>query len=231
MDVKLSVTLALFLLLFSNVISALPYGAKICSDDPIYFCYKVKQGDSWKKLFEDDTQRDLVMRINRMNISLHPGMKIAIPEHLADDTNPLDYAPLNKHIDAPGKKVIIVSLGRLAFGAYDPDGTLEYWGPVSGGRGYCPDIHHGCHSPTGVFYIYNKEGFGCVSTKFPVGRGGAPMPYCMFFHGGFALHGSYEVPGYNASHGCVRMFVNDAKWLNEEFTEGESHVTVFISNQ
>ena len=45
------------------------------------------------------------------------------------------------------------------------------------------------------------------------------MPYCMFFHTGFALHGSYEVPGYNASHGCVRLYKEDAKWLNEEFVE------------
>ena len=49
----------------------------------------------------------------------------------------------------------------------------------------------------------------------------------MFFHGGFALHGSYEVPGYHASHGCVRMFVNDAKWLNEEFV-GQERVPVII---
>jgi len=33
----------------------------------------------------------------------------------------------------------------------------------------------------------------------------------MFFHGGFALHGSPSVPGYNASHGCVRLFDDDAE--------------------
>jgi lipoprotein-anchoring transpeptidase ErfK/SrfK len=43
----------------------------------------------------------------------------------------------------------------------------------------------------------------------------------MFFNGNFALHGSYNVPGYNDSHGCVRLFVNDAQWLNQEFTDGE----------
>ena len=43
------------------------------------------------------------------------------------------------------------------------------------------------------------------------------MPFCMYFHGGYALHGSSEVPGYNASHGCVRMFTQDAEWLNKKF--------------
>lgn len=43
------------------------------------------------------------------------------------------------------------------------------------------------------------------------------MPYCMYFHKGFALHGSDDIPGYRASHGCIRMFTQDAKWLNEEF--------------
>ncbi len=45
------------------------------------------------------------------------------------------------------------------------------------------------------------------------------MPYCMHFFMGYALHGSDQVPGYAASHGCVRMFIEDARWLNEEFID------------
>ncbi len=45
------------------------------------------------------------------------------------------------------------------------------------------------------------------------------MPYCMHFSGGYALHGSPTVPGYNASHGCVRLFTEDAKWLNQHFVD------------
>ncbi len=52
------------------------------------------------------------------------------------------------------------------------------------------------------------------------------MPYCMFFHGGYALHGSYELPGYNASHGCVRMYKADAEWLNQSFLRIGSKVIV-----
>jgi L,D-transpeptidase ErfK/SrfK len=230
MRALLPILIAIFVLLFSTLVNAKPYGAKLCSHNEIYFCYTVKHDDSWKKLFNDPEERDLVMRINRINTHLYPGMKIAIPRQLESDHNPLSYSPFKMHISPPGEKVILVSLSRLAFGAYGPNGDLQYWGPVSGGRGYCSDIHRGCHSPTGTFAIYDKKGFGCVSTKFPVGRGGAPMPYCMYFHGGFALHGSYEVPGYNASHGCIRMFVNDAQWLNQNFTAEERNVRVIISN-
>lgn len=196
-------------------------------ENPDYSCHKVKRGETWKKLFPDEDQRDLVMRINRINIRLHPGMKIAIPH--SSDFNQLNYSPLPTQIDPPGKKTIIVSLSKLAFGAYDSGGTLQYWGPVSGGRGYCPDVRRGCNTISGKFTIYRKDDGDCFSSKFPVGRGGAPMPYCMFFHGGFALHGSHEVPGYNASHGCVRLFVKDAKWLNQEFTPGEGSTAVIIN--
>ncbi len=41
----------------------------------------------------------------------------------------------------------------------------------------------------------------------------------MFFYRGFAIHGSNEVPGRNASHGCVRVYKEDAQWLNEEFID------------
>lgn len=217
-----------FLYLISNeVFSAALYGSKICHDSTLYYCYKVKKHDTWAKLFSNEETRDLVKRINRMNIPLRSGMIIAIPEDITN-THLLDFSPFERQINPPGEKIIIVNFSKLAFAAYDADGTLEHWGPISGGKGYCPDIGRKCNSPRGVFSIYNKEGADCVSTKFPVGRGGAPMPYCMFFHGGFALHGSPEVPGYNASHGCVRMFPSDAKWLNQDFTQDETQVSVIL---
>lgn len=227
MAIVLTVLIGLFLFLFSGITNAAErYGAKLCANDSEYHCYKVKRGDSWKKLFPDEDQRDIVKRVNRMNTGLHAGMKIAIPNNL--NASLLEHSPLPRQIDAPGEKIIMVSLNDLAFGAYNSDGSLEFWGPISGGKGYCPDTGKRCRSPAGNFAIYSKRGGGCVSSKFPIGRGGAPMPYCMFFHGGFAMHGSYEVPGYNASHGCIRMFVNDAQWLNTEFTAGEHGVPVII---
>ncbi|MFZ0606316.1 MAG: L,D-transpeptidase [Xanthobacteraceae bacterium] len=35
----------------------------------------------------------------------------------------------------------------------------------------------------------------------------APMPHSIFFHGGYAIHGTYEISGLGrpVSHGCVRL--------------------------
>lgn len=35
----------------------------------------------------------------------------------------------------------------------------------------------------------------------------------LYFNGGIALHGSESVPGYPASHGCVRLPMATAEWL------------------
>ncbi len=46
---------------------------------------------------------------------------------------------------------------------------------------------------------------------------GSPMPYAIFFHGGFAVHGTYETGalGRPASHGCVRLHPENARQLFE----------------
>jgi hypothetical protein len=193
------------------------YAARLCHSSE-FQCYQIRRGDTWENLFPNSREQDIVMRVNRIGIRLHPGMLIAVPRNLSS-ADVMDFSPFPRQISAPGENIVMVSLHQVAYGAYNSSGSLVRWGPASSAIGYCPDLHHSCHTPTGNFAIYSKEGFGCKSTRFPIGRGGAPMPYCMFFHGGFALHGSYEVPGYNASHGCVRLMVEDARWLNEDFTD------------
>jgi len=44
---------------------------------------------------------------------------------------------------------------------------------------------------------------------------GSPMPHSIFFHGGFAIHGSYEIShlGRAASHGCIRLHPDHAAVL------------------
>lgn len=210
----------------SSIVKAEVYGGKLCQDDSKYDCYRVQRGDTWDKLFPDPQKRAIAMRVNRMNIQMQRGMLIAIPKDL-NYSNLLDYSPFPKQINPPGEKIIYISLNQLAWGAYNADGSLQTWGAASGARGWCPDIHRACRTSTGNFAIFQKQGANCKSTRYPVPNGGAPMPYCMFFNGNFAMHGSYEVPGYAASHGCVRMFVEDAKWLNESFV-GKENVPVIV---
>ena len=41
------------------------------------------------------------------------------------------------------------------------------------------------------------------------------MPYSLFFHGGYAIHGTYSIRqlGRPASHGCVRLHPANARAL------------------
>lgn len=116
-------------------------------------------------------------------------------------------------IQPVGVNVFVFNPKILSWAAYDANGQLIKTGKASGGRKYCPDIHRGCRTPVGDYTVYAKGGADCISHKFPIGRGGAPMPYCAYFSGGYAIHGSYEVPNYNASHGCIRVIPSSAKWL------------------
>lgn len=114
----------------------------------------------------------------------------------------------------------------LTWKAIDENGRVVRTGRGSGGRHYCRDIHRACKTPSGVFRVVSKGGAGCKSSKFPIGRGGSPMPYCMFFSKNYAVHGSYEVPNYNASHGCIRVIPSDAKWLSHNFMHVGTKVVV-----
>lgn len=197
------------------------YGEILCND-PDYYCVKVKSGQSWGSLFPNEEARDIVRRINRMNIRLQAGMVIAVPKNL-DRLTIYDVSPFPRYIESDGEKTIYVSQEKLAWGAYDEDGELLWWGPISSGTDRCSGVIGGCITPTGSYRIIRKQDIDCVSTAFPRRangeNGGAEMPFCMHFFRGYALHGSSTVPGYRDSHGCVRLFTEDARWLNEEFID------------
>ncbi|HHF7365582.1 TPA: L,D-transpeptidase [Legionella bozemanae] len=201
------------------------YGTGLCGY-PQYDCIKVESGQSWETLFPDANQRDIVQRVNRTYNPLWAGKVIAVPKNLAYLTV-FDVAPFPLKIPEHQKQ-IIVDQDKLAFAAYDAEGNLVRWGPISSGRDKCSDSNRSCRTLTGIYRVFSKENEKCTSDVFPIGKGGAKMPYCMYFHKGFALHGADDIPGVRASHGCVRMFVEDAKWLNLSFVELSSERNNFM---
>ncbi|GAN31039.1 L,D-transpeptidase [Legionella pneumophila] len=205
------------------------YGTALCAY-PQYECIKVTGGQSWEKLFPDPVQRDIVQRVNRTYNYLWSGREIAVPKNLAN-INIFDVSPFPLKIQSENEKQIIVDQEKLAWGAYDAQGNLVWWGPISSGSDKCSDSNKVCRTLTGIFRVFSKENVRCTSDVFPIGRGGAKMPYCMYFHKGFALHGSDDIPGVRASHGCVRMFIQDAKWLNENFVELSSERNNFMGTK
>jgi len=83
------------------------------------------------------------------------------------------------------------------------DGYTRYQWPVSTAR-------WGYRTPNGSYrpqWLARKW----FSTKYD----GSPMPYSIFFNGGYAIHGSYEIRrlGSPASHGCIRLHPENAAVL------------------
>lgn len=216
---KLVIALLVIVSIISVQLSFASYTSKLCKYEG-FECVKVKRGQSWESMFPDAHDRGIVMRLNRMNTQIWPGMRIAVPDNLTD-ADIMDFSPFPKKIPSPNEKLILVDPNVVAWGAYDSDGTLVRWGPASAGRDYCNDVDMPCQTKAGEFRVFSLGSSDCYSTKFPLPDGGAPMPYCMYFNNGQALHGKPSgLPGYNDSHGCVRMYVSDAEWLRYDFIEG-----------
>src|SRR5215813_2896663 len=60
------------------------------------------------------------------------------------------------------------------------------------------------------------------------------MPYSIFFHNGYAIHGSYAIDqlGGPASHGCVRLHPHHAALLFELVQqEGPDKTTIEITDE
>jgi L,D-transpeptidase catalytic domain len=60
----------------------------------------------------------------------------------------------------------------------------------------------------------------------------SPMPHSIFFHGGYAIHGSYEIHrlGGPASHGCIRLHPANAATLFALVKQrGMSDATIIVS--
>jgi hypothetical protein len=60
----------------------------------------------------------------------------------------------------------------------------------------------------------------------------SPMPYSIFFRGGYAIHGSYDINrlGGPASHGCIRLHPSDAGALFALVRrEGMAATTIVVS--
>lgn len=87
----------------------------------------------------------------------------------------------------------------------ETDGRAVYRWPVSTAR-------KGYRTPTGTFRPQRLERVW-YSTIYHR----SPMPWSIFFHRGYAIHGTTEVKnlGRPASHGCVRLHPDNARTLFE----------------
>src|SRR5205807_6592730 len=100
------------------------------------------------------------------------------------------------------------------------DGAPRYRFAVSTGR-------PGLGTPSGTFHPQRLE-----RTWFSKEYYNSPMPHSIFFHGGYAIHGSYEIHrlGGPASHGCIRLHPANAATLFAVVKQrGLSDTTIVVS--
>jgi lipoprotein-anchoring transpeptidase ErfK/SrfK len=100
------------------------------------------------------------------------------------------------------------------------DGQPAYeWKVSTAGRGYVTP--RGSFKPTRTHKMW-------YSKKYD----NAPMPYSVFFHGGYAVHGTDAIKrlGRPASHGCVRLHPRDAhEFYTLVKTFGATNTSIVIS--
>jgi len=137
-----------------------------------------------------------------------------------------EYSSIPRRIYPVGERVFVFSPRLKEWGAYDSQGFLVKTGVASGGASWCNELNRACYTPRGKFRIFRKGGANCKSSLYPLPHGGADMPYCMHFHGGYAIHGSPYVPKDNASHGCIRVKPDAAQWLSQYFVQHGTRVVI-----
>jgi lipoprotein-anchoring transpeptidase ErfK/SrfK len=138
--------------------------------------------------------------------------------------------------DTGGKKMVLIDPNAHAWGAYDANGQLVRAGIATSGSAVCPPDaadESDCRTGSGTFHITAMQGAECYSKTYPKPHGGGLMPFCMYFNKGQALHGSPDniVVDANISHGCVRMRIPDAEWMQHNFANVGTKVVVLPYNE
>lgn len=106
-------------------------------------------------------------------------------------------------------KLITVDIGKQKLFAWE-GGQIQKEFIVSTGMRYTPTVK-------GSFKIYIKNEKQNMKGNYPPYEPYflKDVPNVMFFKGAYAIHGTYwhNKFGSRASHGCVNLRLDDAKWL------------------
>jgi lipoprotein-anchoring transpeptidase ErfK/SrfK len=130
-----------------------------------------------------------------------PTPGLVVPTTWADD--PLTYSPFPPLWPAADAypKAIVVHQPAQAFAAYE-QGRLVRWGPVSTGRRETP-------TPAGQFNLTWR-----ARSRHSTDNQDWLLEWYFNFvnERGVSFH-LFDLPGYPASHACVRLLQRDAEWL------------------
>lgn len=161
--------------------------------------------DSIQKVFQSkfsSSERATIIALNRMDENtIQKADSLLIPDQFDDDF--LAYAPFPYTVEklAEVPKMAVFAYSIQAYGLYEY-GELIKWGPSNMGSKAHP-------TPTGLYFT-NWKGEEVQSTVDDEWI--LRWNFNIENEEGIGWH-QYALPGYPASHSCLRLQEDDAKWL------------------
>ncbi|MDF2933331.1 MAG: murein L,D-transpeptidase [Chryseobacterium sp.] len=164
-----------------------------------------KQRDSLYAIFSKkytERERYAILALNRLDSkSKWNSDTLVVPAKI--DTTLMAYSPFPMQLDVLSdvKKFVVFSYPIQAYAVYS-NGALVKWGPTSMGK-------KTAQTTRGLMFANWKKKLAISTVKSEW-----KLPYNFNIHntGGIGWH-QYDLPGYPASHSCLRLLMNDAKWL------------------
>ncbi|WP_312390082.1 L,D-transpeptidase [Chryseobacterium sp.] len=150
----------------------------------------------------NERERYAILALNRLDSkNKWNSDTLVVPAKI--DTTLMSYSPFPMQLDVLSgvKKFVVFSYPLQAYGVYT-DGTLVKWGPTSMGK-------KTAKTKTGLTFANWKKqlAISTVSSEWKL-----PYNFNIFNLDGIGWH-QYDLPGYPASHSCLRLLMKDAKWL------------------
>lgn len=144
----------------------------------------------------------LILKINRVDAEhVRKGDSLLVPEQMEELRLFTPFPEQLPSSTAVAGKLLMVNRRVQAFAGYS-DGALVRWGPTSSGRKETP-------TPPGLFHTNWKAKLR-RSSDDPDWL----LPWYVNFENrrGVSFH-QFDLPGYPASHACVRLLEDDARWI------------------
>jgi len=147
-------------------------------------------------------ERYTILALNRLDAKNRRNADtLVIPAEI--DSTLMSYSPFPIQLDVLSKvkKFVIFSYPIQAYGVYS-NGNLVKWGPTSMGK-------KSAQTTRGLTFANWKKKLATSTVKSEW-----KLPYNFNIHnlGGIGWH-EYDLPGYPASHSCLRLLRKDAMWL------------------
>lgn len=164
-----------------------------------------KNKDSLMEVFNDKfskEERYSILALNRLDSkNKWRADTLVIPAKI--DTTLMSYSPFPYRLDLlkDVKKIVVFSYPLQAYGVYT-NGDLVKWGPTSMGK-------KSAQTKRGLMFANWKKELA-ISTVDSEWK----LPYNFNIHNtlGIGWH-QYDLPGFPASHSCLRLLMDDAKWM------------------